>query len=76
MKIAIRDPAAARSLMAIFRCAQHGQQLGCARPLHDRQQKALTVSKGDHREVEPKGTGMSAGKTLAGKLLNRRTEIT
>ena len=43
---------------------------------HARQQEALAEGKGVHREVEPEGSRMSAKKTLAGKLPNRRIEIT
>ena len=57
-------------------CARHVQQLGGERPLRARQQEALAEGKGVHREVESEGSWMSAEKMLAGKLPNRRTEIT
>ena len=37
--------------------------------------QALAEGKGVHREVESEGSRMSAEKTLAGKLPNRRIEI-
>ena len=62
---------------SVFMCARQEQQLSGERPQRARQQEALAEGKGVHREVESEGSRMSAGKKmLAGKLPNRRTEIT
>ena len=72
----IKTPCERLPIRRSFWCARHGQQLSGERPERARQQEALAEGKGVHREVESEGSRMSRRGTLAGKLPNRRTEIT